>query len=248
MKTLIYSRIGSIAIGSMLFASVLGFAPVTNAAQLTTAQINGIVDMLQAFNVNPATITTVRNVLEGNPSTTTGSTSTTTTSTTATTTQSNSNGNAFGNIIQNMQNASSTCGVVSQHLSFGDSSEAVRKVQQFLASKPGIYPQGIVSGYYGALTEDAVRRWQAQQGIVATGTPGTTGYGAIGPATLHSINHELEVECEVKSSESHAGDSSNTSSTTSSDGQHSSDGSTSSVSTASSSVSSDSSSSSSSDN
>lgn len=238
MKRSITSRVAAVAVGGTLLASVFAFAPVASAAPLTTMQINAIVGLLQAFNANASTITTVRNVLESNTpssgstsgttasttSSTSGSTASSTSSTsTQTGSQSNGIGYGFGHIIQNMQNASTTCHVVSQHLHIGEDNQAVKQIQQFLSKMPGIYPQGIVSGYYGKLTEDAIRRWQAQHNIVATGTPSTTGFGIVGPETLRSIDHQMEVECESQSPESSAsnsGDSqNNASSTVSSDGQ-----------------------------
>ena len=52
-----------------------------------------------------------------------------------------------------------------------------------LAKNPNIYPEKIVSGYYGALTQAAVQRFQRKYGIVVSGTPRTTGFGLLGPKT-----------------------------------------------------------------
>ena len=52
----------------------------------------------------------------------------------------------------------------------------VSELQQFL----GIAP---TTGYFGPLTEQAVQAWQSTHGIIASGSPETTGYGAVGPAT-----------------------------------------------------------------
>jgi PKD repeat protein len=60
-------------------------------------------------------------------------------------------------------------------------------LQQFLAQDPSIYPEGTTSGYFGALTEKAVQRWQAKNNIVSSGTPGTSGYGVVGPRTAAAI-------------------------------------------------------------
>src|SRR6185295_12563709 len=43
-------------------------------------------------------------------------------------------------------------------------------------------------GYFGSLTQAAVQRFQAAQGIVSSGTPSTTGYGRVGPTTMARIN------------------------------------------------------------
>ncbi len=59
----------------------------------------------------------------------------------------------------------------------------VSELQKFLKSDPTIYPEGLVTGYFGPLTERAVQRFQAANGIIAYGTPATTGYGVVGPKT-----------------------------------------------------------------
>ena len=63
----------------------------------------------------------------------------------------------------------------------------VTGLQAFLAADSRIYPEGTVSGYYGALTEKAVKSFQQRHSLVTSGTPDTTGYGAVGPATRNLI-------------------------------------------------------------
>lgn len=70
-----------------------------------------------------------------------------------------------------------------QSLRLGLRSDAVRELQQSLASDPSLYPEGLVTGYYGSLTEQAVKRFQAKYGIVSSGDANTTGYGLVGPKT-----------------------------------------------------------------
>jgi peptidoglycan hydrolase-like protein with peptidoglycan-binding domain len=67
-----------------------------------------------------------------------------------------------------------------KNLSFGMSSEDVRRLQTLLASDKDVYPEGIVSGYFGSLTLKAVERFQVKHGIAG---PGTAGYGNVGPKT-----------------------------------------------------------------
>ena len=58
----------------------------------------------------------------------------------------------------------------------------VKCLQQFLKSKgPGIYPEGLVTGYFGPLTKAAVQRYQLSQSII------TTGY--FGPLTRAAVNN-----------------------------------------------------------
>lgn len=64
----------------------------------------------------------------------------------------------------------------------------VTNIQTFLASNPSFYPQGLITGYFGSLTQAAVQRFQAFYGIVSSGSPSTTGYGRVGPATMARMN------------------------------------------------------------
>lgn len=68
----------------------------------------------------------------------------------------------------------------------------VEELQKFLKNPPvggpEIYPEGLVTGYFGPLTEAAVQRFQAKYGIVNSGTPETTGYGRVGPLTRAKLN------------------------------------------------------------
>ena len=56
-------------------------------------------------------------------------------------------------------------------LSPGARNANVTNLQEFLASMPDVYPQGLVTGYYGSLTTSAVMNFQAKYGIVSSGSP-----------------------------------------------------------------------------
>lgn len=75
---------------------------------------------------------------------------------------------------------SSSSVVFLKNLSFGMSSEDVRRLQTLLASDKDVYPEGTISGYYGSLTQKAVGRFQVKYGVVASGG---SGYGNVGPKT-----------------------------------------------------------------
>lgn len=81
----------------------------------------------------------------------------------------------------------SVCPVFSRTLYRGVSDSntggEVTKLQKILAADPTVYPEGLVTGYYGSLTEKAVQSWQAKQGIASSGSSATTGYGVVGPQT-----------------------------------------------------------------
>lgn len=73
-------------------------------------------------------------------------------------------------------------------LDLGSSGSNVTNLQVYLKDNPSFYPEGLVTGYFGSLTQAAIRRFQAFYGIVSSGTPASTGYGRVGPSTLAKIN------------------------------------------------------------
>ena len=173
--------------GTALIASSFVIAPIAQAASLTPSQVNAITSLLQAFGVDSTTIANVQGILNGAP-------------------VSNSSASSTPPVVVNGPGDATSCMSLSGTLSFGSEGEDVTRLQQFLASSTSYYPQGLVTGYYGHLTEDAVQRWQAAHNIVTNGTPDTTGYGLIGPRTRGEIEREMETEC--NSGDSHSGQSS----------------------------------------
>ncbi len=83
--------------------------------------------------------------------------------------------------------SSSACSAIVAPLKLGASGIGVSQLQEFLARDPSVYPEGKVTGYYGALTQSAVQRFQAKNDIVSSGTPSSTGYGKVGPQTARAI-------------------------------------------------------------
>lgn len=75
------------------------------------------------------------------------------------------------------------CPYTSRVLKKGSTGADVTRLQQFLATDPAIYPDAQITGYYGALTEAAVKRFQCKNKLVCDGTPESTGYGVTGPRT-----------------------------------------------------------------
>lgn len=70
----------------------------------------------------------------------------------------------------------------------GMTGSEVSALQTFLAADPAVYPEGLITGYYGSLTTSAVQRYQCKNGIVCSGSVESTGYGRVGPLTLAKIN------------------------------------------------------------
>ena len=78
-------------------------------------------------------------------------------------------------------------GHISRYLRRGSQGQDVAWLQEWLYDH-GYYPQDLVTGYYGDLTQAAVQNFQAKNGIVSSGNPDTTGYGNVGPKTGDAIN------------------------------------------------------------
>ncbi|MGC8651386.1 MAG: peptidoglycan-binding protein, partial [Minisyncoccia bacterium] len=77
-----------------------------------------------------------------------------------------------------------SCSLFTSDLFYGMSSNEVKCLQQFLANLDSdIYPEKLITGYYGPLTMAAVKRYQAMKGII------TTGY--FGPLTRAAANQNL---------------------------------------------------------
>jgi len=76
---------------------------------------------------------------------------------------------------------------ITKTLKLGSENSEVRQLQELLAKDTGIYPEGKVTGYFGALTRKAVQKFQKKYGIASSGNENTTGYGLVGPKTLAKI-------------------------------------------------------------
>jgi peptidoglycan hydrolase-like protein with peptidoglycan-binding domain len=78
----------------------------------------------------------------------------------------------------------SPSGPFTQDLYFGFSDSQVSTLQKFLAEDPAVYPQGLVTGYYGLATEEAVQRFQLTHGIAVS----ENNYGAVDAPTRAALN------------------------------------------------------------
>lgn len=70
-----------------------------------------------------------------------------------------------------------------RELQVGMSGSDVSALQTFLAQDSTIYPQGLVTGYFGPLTFSAVSNFQSRNGIATV--------GRVGPITLSAINAQI---------------------------------------------------------
>jgi peptidoglycan hydrolase-like protein with peptidoglycan-binding domain len=70
-----------------------------------------------------------------------------------------------------------------RQLEVGSRGQDVSDLQMFLAKDSSIYPQGLVTGYFGSMTKSAVINFQNRNGISAV--------GRVGPITLAAINFQM---------------------------------------------------------
>jgi hypothetical protein len=79
----------------------------------------------------------------------------------------------------------------------GEEGEHVRQLQKALnrlghpIAQSGDGAPGQETPYFGPATERALQRFQAANGIVSSGSPESTGYGALGPSTRNALNAKL---------------------------------------------------------
>ena len=65
----------------------------------------------------------------------------------------------------------------------GDRNENVKTLQALLAADSDIYPEGLITGFYGALTKNAVKKFQKKHGLETV--------GFVGPKTKIKLNELL---------------------------------------------------------
>jgi len=77
----------------------------------------------------------------------------------------------------------SASAALTSQMGVGSSGSQVSQLQEFLATNSMIYPEGIVSGYFGPLTRAAVVQFQVNYDIDQA--------GRVGPVTLARINEVM---------------------------------------------------------
>lgn len=61
------------------------------------------------------------------------------------------------------------CNPIGRDIARGAFGDDVKDLQKFLAKHPNLYPEGIVNGFYGPHTMQAVKRWQREHNLPQTG-------------------------------------------------------------------------------
>lgn len=84
--------------------------------------------------------------------------------------------------VASVSTTQAECPSLTRNLWLGASGADVSRLQVFLRSTGDFtYPE--ITGYYGSATAAAIKRWQARNDVVSSGTAETTGYGVVGPRT-----------------------------------------------------------------
>lgn len=154
---------------SIVFTAALVALPLSAHAALTEDQIGSILNLIESFGADAAVVENVDNALRGLPTTVDGAVDDLQEQVDALTTENEALKEALK---------------LKEELDRGDESEEVKKLQKFLSTDPDVYPEALVTGYFGTLTEAAVRRFQAKFDIARV--------GRVGPQTLSHINYILE--------------------------------------------------------
>ncbi len=72
---------------------------------------------------------------------------------------------------------------ITSQMDIGATGSDVTTLQSYLAQDSSIYPEGKVTGYFGALTAAAVARFQTAHGLASV--------GRVGPLTLVALNNAM---------------------------------------------------------
>lgn len=73
----------------------------------------------------------------------------------------------------------------------------IRRLQELLATDPEVYPEALITGYFGDKTEEAVKHFQLKHGVIQT--PDDDGAGRVGPKTRQMLQN---IFCNVPASDS----------------------------------------------
>ena len=79
-----------------------------------------------------------------------------------------------------------SCSDIKHSLALGSSGAEVSALQQFLINED-LLSDTASTGFFGKITQKAVRQWQIQNNIVASSSVVASGYGMVGPKTRTAI-------------------------------------------------------------
>ncbi len=79
-----------------------------------------------------------------------------------------------------------SCPLIARTLTVGVQGDDVSSLQAYLIAH-GMLTAGSATGYFGPLTQAAVRQWQSENGVVSSGDAATTGWGVVGAKTRAAL-------------------------------------------------------------
>jgi peptidoglycan hydrolase-like protein with peptidoglycan-binding domain len=86
-------------------------------------------------------------------------------------------------VLIGVPSIASAYSTLTRQLDIKDTGSDVTDVQTYLAKDSTLYPQGLVTGYFGTMTSTAVSRYQTRNGIQSV--------GRVGPVTLLALNKSM---------------------------------------------------------
>lgn len=149
-------------------------APQAHAAPLTEAQAQQLTSLLASFGTEPRVIAIVQLVLNRADKEDILRTLDT------------AHASSTAKEMHPLPPTANACAVFARTLARGASGEDVSRLQNFLHGT-GDLDADNATGFFGSSTEAAVKHWQTRIGVIASGTPNTTGFGALGPKTRGAI-------------------------------------------------------------
>lgn len=151
--------------------------PRAEAAELTTAQREAILNLLSSFNADSNVINNVRAALEGKSSPSSAASMPGTRPASVKEPGMNSVGDSRG---------MSACALLVRTLRKGSSGDDVLTLQRYL-KQTGDLTLESTTNYFGPATEGALQAWQKRMGVVSEGDADSTGFGAMGPRTREAL-------------------------------------------------------------
>ncbi|HVV38851.1 MAG TPA: peptidoglycan-binding domain-containing protein [Candidatus Paceibacterota bacterium] len=183
-QTLSATFIKTLYVFTVIFAVLLAYAfwaPKAHAAALTETQIQAVSSLLASFGAEQSVLSNVQLALKGASredilkamGANMGSTS------------------PRGDMRPTLSNVMGTsspimCPMLVRTVGKGANGDDVSNLQAFL-QRSGDLKEASTTGYFGQSTEDALKAWQARQGIATSGDRSTTGFGAAGPKTRDAL-------------------------------------------------------------
>ena len=151
-------KVISVFVGLFIVATIM-FMPLSTEAQTTTLSLQELIqtmqDQIEVLKAEVSSLQTQLQTLQG----------------------------AKGDVKEATKEVKATLRI-SRQLWKNATGDDVALLQEVLSTDSDVYPEGLITGYFGPLTERAVKKFQQKMGVEEV--------GRIGPKTLAKINELLE--------------------------------------------------------